>query len=61
LRQQLNIYNAISGKGSKYTTFHKLFAIALMEMGVRIIDFSYLSIWRFDSITGRALLLGSQM
>ena len=38
-----------------------LFAIALMEMGLRIIGFSYLTTWRFDSITGKALLPGAQM
>lgn len=38
-----------------------IFAIALMEVGLRIIDFSYLIIWRFDQITGKSLLPGAQM
>jgi len=38
-----------------------IFALAVMEVGLRIIDFSYVTTWRFDSITGKALLPGSQM
>jgi hypothetical protein len=38
-----------------------IFALAVMEVGLRIIDFSYLTAWRFDSITGKALLSGVQM
>ena len=38
-----------------------IFALAVMEIGLRIIDFSYLSTWRFDSVTGKALLPGAQM
>ena len=38
-----------------------IFALAVVEVGLRIVDFSYLSTWRFDSITGKALLPGAQM
>ncbi len=38
-----------------------IFALAVVEVGLRIIDFSYLTTWRFDSITGKALLPGAQM
>ena len=36
-------------------------ALALVEVGLRIIDFNYISTWRFDSITGKALLPGAEM
>lgn len=38
-----------------------LFAVAVMEVGLRIIDFTYLTPWRFDKITGKALQSGVQM
>jgi hypothetical protein len=38
-----------------------IIAIALVEIGLRIIDYSYRSTWRFDRITGKALLAGAQM
>ena len=38
-----------------------IIALAVMEVGLRIIDFSYVTPWRFDSITGKALLPGVQM
>ena len=36
-------------------------AIALMEAGLRLIGFSYPTIWRFDRITGKALLAGARV
>lgn len=36
-------------------------AIVLVEIALRIIDFSYRSTWRFDRDTGTALLEGAQM
>jgi hypothetical protein len=38
-----------------------IFALAVMEVGLRIMNFSYLTPWRFDSITGKALQSGVQM
>ncbi len=36
-------------------------ALAVMEVGLRIIDFTHLTPWRFDSITGKSLQPGVQM
>jgi hypothetical protein len=41
--------------------FSVFIALTVMEVGLRIIDFSYLNTWRFDRITGKALLPDSQM
>lgn len=38
-----------------------IFALVVVEVGLRIVDFSYLTTWRFDSITGKALLPGAKM
>jgi hypothetical protein len=38
-----------------------VFTLALVELGLRLIGFSYPTTWRFDNITGKALLAGAQM
>ncbi|MEZ5504167.1 MAG: SGNH/GDSL hydrolase family protein [Halioglobus sp.] len=38
-----------------------VFAIAVMEIALRIIGFTYLTTWRYDSITGKSLLPGVEM
>ena len=38
-----------------------IFSLIIVEIALRIVGFTHLSVWRFDNITGKALLENAQM